>query len=101
MDIGIVAEILDGRTIGEIRQLGHMLVENQGLVALLIGKDSGKLGITFARSADRNEDMNALLKRVCEKTGCRGGGNPSFATGGGGPDVNADEILEAAKKAFQ
>ena len=60
-------------------------------------KDSGRLllcggngRLTFARSADRNEDMAALLRQVA-----RGGGKPDYATGAGEAQAlkSAREIL--------
>ena len=100
MGHGIVTMILEDRTIQELRQLGHMLIEQPGIVALLVGRDQEKVGLAFARSADRNEDVNEIMKRVCTQTGCRGGGNPSFATGGGGAEIDAQQVLEAAKQAL-
>ena len=97
---GFVAQFLADRTIQELRQLGHKLVEQPGILALLVCHDQDKVGIVFARSADREEDMNRVMQRVCGESGCRGGGNPSFATGGGGPGVDAEAVLDAARKAL-
>lgn len=99
-DSSIIATILDNRTIQEIRQLAHKLVEEGGLVALLVGRDGDKIGLAFARSEDRSEDMNQVMMSVCHSFGCRGGGNPAFATGGGGRDVDAERVLQTAKNAL-
>ena len=96
----IIATSLADRTIQELRLLSLMLVEPPGMVALLVGSDRDKVGMVFARSTDREEDMNEVMKLVCSEFGCRGGGNPSVATGGGGADVNTATVLEAAKKAL-
>lgn len=97
----VIATSLADRTIQELRSLSHKLVEQTGIVALLVGTERDKVGIVFARSADREEDMGGVMKRVCSEVGCRGGGNPSFASGGGGAEVNAFTVLKAATKALQ
>jgi alanyl-tRNA synthetase len=97
---GIVAAVLEGRSIQEVRQLAHMLVEQPNTIALLIGTEQNKVAVAFARSNDRTEDMNSIMRRICEETGCRGGGNPSFASGGGS-GVDAMEVLEAANSALK
>jgi alanyl-tRNA synthetase len=97
----VIAVVMEGRAVQETRRLAHLLVARPGIVALLVGKEAAKVGIAFARSADRSEDMNAVLQSVCRETGCRGGGNAAFATGGGGAEVDAEKVLEAAKRAVR
>ena len=95
---GLVAKVLNNRTIQETRQLAHTLVEHGGYVALLVCREKDKIGIAFARSDDRSEDMNQIMQSVCQDVGCRGGGNPAFASGGGGADVDAERVLDVAKQ---
>ena len=97
----IVAVVLPDRSTGEIRRLAHLLVERPDIVVLLVGKEADKIGLAFARSADRTEDMNDVMRRVCRDTGCRGGGNPAFATGGGGGEIDAHLVLETALQAVR
>ena len=93
---GTVAAVLDSWTTADIRQLAHLLVERNGVVALLAAREPNKLGLAFARSTDRGEDMNRLMQAVCKETGCRSGGNPAFATGGGGDPTESDRVIELA-----
>lgn len=95
-----IAVVLDGRSVQELRQLAHLLVEQPNTVALLVGIEDMKVGLAFARSEERTENMNQVMKTVCGETGCRGGGNPAFATGGGGGDVDPEKVLEVAKRAL-
>ena len=96
-----VAVKLAGRTINEVRSLAHLLVKTSGTVALIVGTDGDKVGIAFGRSSDRPEDMNAVMRSVCESLDVRGGGNPAFANGGGGGgQETADRILDAARRAL-
>jgi alanyl-tRNA synthetase len=93
---GIIALVLDDWTTAEIRQLAHMLVDRSGVVALLAARESDKMGLAFARSADRSEDMNRLMQAICKEYSCRGGGNPAFATGGGGSPADAEKAVQHA-----
>jgi alanyl-tRNA synthetase len=99
-DGGVCGAKLTGRTKQEVRQLAHMLVEQPGYIALLVGEEQDKVGLAFARSDDRDEDMNLVMQDVCAVTGCRGGGNAAFATGGG-TTANAADVLEAARRALR
>jgi alanyl-tRNA synthetase len=97
-DGGVISAILDARTAQEVRQLAHMLVERPNTVVFLVGKETDKVGIAFARSDDRTEDMHQIMRSVCDSTGCRGGGNSAFATGGGGAGVDPHMVLGVAKR---
>jgi alanyl-tRNA synthetase len=98
---GTIAAVLDNWTTGETRKLAHKLVEASGVVALLVAREPAKMGLVFARSADRGEDMNRLMQSVGREFGFRGGGNPAFATGGGGSPADAERTLQHAKLALE
>jgi len=98
-DNAVICSVLYDRSVQEIRQLAQMLVDRQNTVALLIGTEQDKVGLAFARSDDRSEDMNQIMRQVCDQTGCRGGGNPAFASGGGGAEVDAERVMDVAWRA--
>jgi len=72
----------DGRDAGELRLLASRLTES-GNVVVLMGTSGEKAQLIFARSADLTFNMGALLKDAVAKLGGRGGGQPTFAQGGG------------------
>jgi alanyl-tRNA synthetase len=72
----------DGRDAGELRLLASRLTMN-GNVVVLMGTSGEKAQLIFARSADLDFNMGALLKDAVGKLGGRGGGQPTFAQGGG------------------
>lgn len=68
---------------GVLQQAAKVLLQSENtLLFLACPKGEGQL-LLFARSADRTEDMAALLR----KTGARGGGKPDFAQGSSAENV--------------
>ncbi len=93
----ILARIFDDRDFEELKLLAHRLVDGDGVVALLAAKEGEMARMVFARSADVEADMNALMKTACERLGGRGGGKPDFAQGGGSKTHELNSALDAAK----
>jgi len=84
----------------EVKKLAARLAERPGCVALL-GWAGEKSQLTFARAADVDADMGALMRLACERMGGRGGGRPDWAQGGGPAEAPLVEALEAAAKALR
>ncbi|MGH2453315.1 MAG: alanyl-tRNA editing protein [bacterium] len=89
------AEALAGRPGDEVRALAEALAAGGGLVVLLAA-DEGRL--IFARSADLTVDVAALLRRILEQYGGKGGGTSAFAQGMLVPSVAPTEALETATR---
>ena len=70
------------------------------MIALLASKEIGTARLVFARSANLSADMNALMRRACERLGGRGGGKPEFAQGGGAKLNEIDDALKEARLAI-
>lgn len=93
----LVTAVFEGRDAADVRLLTTRLTAGSRVVALL-GVPGDKAQLMFARSADLTFDMGALLKEAVGKLGGRGGGQPTFAQGGG---VKADSgQLEAIIQAI-
>jgi alanyl-tRNA synthetase len=92
---GMVVETFKGRGIETLKLLAAKVCARPGVVALL-ADESDQLRVVFARSADRTEDMAALLRKVIERFGGRGGGRPNVAQAGG-LQGSAAEVLDFAK----
>jgi alanyl-tRNA synthetase len=81
----LVCRVFDGREVDELRQLGKLLTEAGGTVALL-GRAGEQAQLVFCRSADAPGAMDELIKPALALLGqARGGGGPAFAQGGGPP----------------
>lgn len=78
----LICASFDGRDAGELRMLASRLTAGEKVVVLL-GTAGEKAQLIFARSADLTFNMGALLKEAVSQLGGRGGGQPSFAQGGG------------------
>ena len=90
----LIAAEVQGDMTG-LKELASRLIAEDGVVALLASAEGERRELLFARSADLNIPMGALMKRAAESLGGRGGGRPDFAQGGGpiGVLAAAREIL--------
>ena len=77
----VVWRVFHRRTMDELRRLAKELIARPGLVVMLAGVGDERTNLCFARSADVERDMAALMRRVCEALGGKGGGRPDFAQG--------------------
>jgi alanyl-tRNA synthetase len=72
------------------------LAKSEKTVALLSAKEQGHL--LFAQHPSSSKDMNALLQRVFEKFGGKGGGTRDFARGRLNDGASAERALSLAKE---
>ncbi|MBL8118369.1 MAG: alanyl-tRNA editing protein [Anaerolineae bacterium] len=87
----------EGRDPAELKLLASQLTLKEGTIALL-GTAGDKAQFVFARSTDLPYDMGALLKSTVAVFGGRGGGQPTFAQGGGMP-INMNTLQKALTEA--
>lgn len=76
-----------------LKDFASKIIENAGVAALLAAKAGEKYNFVFARSADLNLSMGAILGDALRPLGGKGGGRPDFAQGGG-----PIEALNAARE---
>lgn len=85
--VRIVGRIVEGRDAETLRRLAHAVVAHAQTVALLAALEGDNARLVFARAADVDADMNALMRAACAPLGWRGGGRPDMAQGGGRADA--------------
>jgi alanyl-tRNA synthetase len=99
-DVRIVARAFDENTQSEYPGFfSTQLAKTERVVALIGQKGSGQL--IFGQNPLAGKDMNALLKRVFERFGGKGGGNRDFARGRLADGSNVDQALELARTNLQ
>jgi alanyl-tRNA synthetase len=94
---GLAVGAFKNRGIEKLKMLAVKICARPSTVALL-ADESDQLRVVFARSADSNHDMAALLKRTIDRFGGRGGGRPNLAQGGGLTAENPDVVLKFARE---
>jgi alanyl-tRNA synthetase len=99
-DIRIVARAFDENTQAEYAGFfSTQLAKTERVVALIGQKGIGQL--IFSQNPSAGKDMNALLKRVFEKFGGKGGGNREFARGRLADGSTVDQALELARVSLE
>ena len=99
-DVRIIVRAFDENTQSEYPGFfSTQLAKTERVVALIGQKESGQL--IFAQNPLAGKDMNALLKRVFERFGGKGGGNRDFARGRLADGSNVDQALELARTNLQ
>jgi alanyl-tRNA synthetase len=79
----VITRVFNDRDAESLKHLAQALVAHPAVVALLGSADGETARLVFARSADANGDMNALMRQACEMLDGRGGGKADMAQGGG------------------
>ena len=79
----VVAHLFRNEDIEALKRLARAVASRPRTIALLAMHDGKSVHVAFARSADLNDDMSALVRRACAQIGGRGGGRAEFAQGGG------------------
>jgi alanyl-tRNA synthetase len=94
----VVTRLFEGRDAEDLRRLALAVVARLDAVALLGARDETGARLVFARGADVQIDMNALMRQACLALEGRGGGRPDLAQGGGPRAENLVQSLEAATR---
>jgi alanyl-tRNA synthetase len=93
--VRIVSRIFEGVSPEYLNVLATELVKSEKTVALLGTKEQGN--VLFAQHPSAGKDMNALLRKVHEKVGGKGGGTRDFARGKLMDATQSDKALALAR----
>jgi len=91
----IVAEVFQNRTIQELQKLARLVIaKDDTALVFFVSKDESRLQFVCARGATRTENMKKLAGDILPLINGKGGGNDSFAQGGGDAILTAEQILQ-------
>ncbi len=93
--IKAVLASMSGWDAGGLKTIAARIAERSGYVAILVS-DPPPLAIVVARGAGVSVDSGALLRKLIERHGGKGGGRPELAQGGGLTSA-APDVLQSAR----
>ena|ERR1700730_13624310 len=99
--IRVVSRVFDARDAESLKHLAQALISHSNTIALLASREKEAARLVFAKSADTDGDMNALMREACVIIDGRGGGKPDMAQGGGRNVGRLSEALELAIKSLE
>jgi alanyl-tRNA synthetase len=90
----VILSIQADRSFEEMKLLAHQLVKADSIVALIAVAEKDAARLVFARSANVNLEMGALMREACQALGGRGGGASDFAQGGVSDLAQLEPVLK-------
>lgn len=94
-DVSIISRIFQGRTIQELQKLARMIVSEEPQVnVILVTLNENKLQLVGARGENASVNMKNLIGHALSLINGKGGGNDSFAQGGGAALMPAEQFLD-------
>jgi alanyl-tRNA synthetase len=97
----LFVQILEDRDAGFIKLLAQKLTRQSSGVVALLGSSQAAPALVFARSADVNADLGALLRELVTAAGGRGGGGKDFAQGGVPNFLALKSVIDQAARKIQ
>jgi len=99
--IQVISRIFESRDAESLKHLAQALISHSSTIALLASREQEAARLVFARSADTDGDMSALMREACATIDGRGGGKADMAQGGGRNVERLREALESAVKGLE
>ena len=96
----VIVQVFENRDAESLKHMALALITHPQTIALLGSRDQETARLVFARSADAEGDMNALMREACALLEGRGGGRPDFAQGGGHNVEKLNEAMESAARSL-
>lgn len=93
-EIQLIAKVFRNRSIQELQKLARMITANEEEVTVLFAAENGdRLQFVCARGSADNSNMKQIAADVLPSINGKGGGNETFAQGGGEATISGDELL--------
>ncbi|NRD76378.1 alanyl-tRNA editing protein [Bacillus sp. BRMEA1] len=95
----IVGEVFQDRSIQELQKLARLLTsEREDVIVILVSEHEAQLQLVCARGTGRTESMKVLMNTALPLINGKGGGNETFAQGGGTKQLSGIQMLEHLMK---
>ncbi|MFF2446774.1 DHHA1 domain-containing protein [Neobacillus sp. NPDC058068] len=92
---GLVCEVFQNRTIQALQKLARIIIaEDDKTMVFFVSENENRLQLVCARGQARTENMKSVLGAALPLINGKGGGNDSFAQGGGEALMTGREMLE-------
>ena len=98
--VRVVAHVFDARDAEFLKRVAHTLIARPQTIALLGSRENDAARLVFARSADTDGDMSALMREACALLEGRGGGKVDMAQGGGKNVAKLQEAIDHAARSL-
>ena len=93
-DQTVVTKVFENRTIQELQKLARMVVsDHENSLVYFVSADGARLQVVLAKGKSRTENMKKLIGEILPMINGKGGGNDSFAQGGGEALLTGEQIL--------
>ncbi|MEH7545118.1 alanyl-tRNA editing protein [Neobacillus vireti] len=90
----VVTKVFENRTIQELQKLARMVVsDHENSLVFFVSTDGPRLQVVLAKGKERTENMKKLIGEILPMINGKGGGNDSFAQGGGEALLTGEQIL--------
>lgn len=91
----IIGTIYQDRTIQELQKLARILIsENDQITVICIAENDGRIQLVGARGSKVSVNMKKIIGDGLSLINGKGGGNESFAQGGGEAVLPSEELLQ-------
>lgn len=91
----LISRVLQNRSVQELQKLARLLVSKADTKTfLLIAENQNKLQFVFARGISAQGNMKELAGKALEMINGKGGGNDSFAQGGGDKLIPGEQLMK-------
>lgn len=91
---GLIGKVFEGRSIQELQKLARVIIaQKENSVVFLIALNGNQLQFVCAKGAAATGNMKMTAAEVLPILNGKGGGNESFAQGGGEARLTAEQLL--------
>lgn len=94
-DKKIVCKVFQSRTIQELQKLARIIInEDQEVIALMVSENENRLQVVCASGPAVSISMKRIMSNALSLINGKGGGNDSFAQGGGEALISGEQLLK-------